>query len=99
MRQRLLSTQLVVGLSNDAPSFSRFVDWSYGSLSHLIYDDCIAFSCSLVEEAQQNTGIHLPFAPEYADDGFSGGCVEDVWKLFQEEFRPADKYGLRYDLG
>ena len=53
----------------------------------------------LVEEAQQNIGIHLPFAPEYADDGFSGGRVEDTWKLFQEELRLADKYGLRYDLG
>ena len=100
-----------------APSSSRFADWCYGSPSHLIYDDCIAFSCRgqqgcpmmmslfclarrrLAEEAQQNTGIHLPFAPEYADDGFSGGRVEDVWKLFQEELRLADKYGLRYDLG
>ena len=45
-------------------------------------------------------GIQLSAVPEYMDDGFwGGGHIEDIWKLFQEELRFADKYGLRYDLG
>ena len=53
---------------------------------------------TLFEEAQANIGSILPFAPEYVDDGFSGGVVDEVLKLFQEEFRLAEEYDLRYDL-
>ena len=52
----------------------------------------------LLEEAQANIGSTIPFAPEYADDGFSGGAIDEILKLFQEEFRLAEEYGLRYDL-
>ena len=52
----------------------------------------------LLEEAQANIGSTIPFAPEYADDGFSGGADDEVFKLFQEELRLAQEYGLRYDL-
>ena len=52
----------------------------------------------LHEEAQANIGNTIPFAPEYADDGFNGGAVDEVLKLFQEELRLAEEYGLRYDL-
>ena len=52
----------------------------------------------LLEEAQANIGSTIPFVPEYADDGFSGGAVNEVLKLFQEELRLAQEYGLRYDL-
>ena len=48
----------------------------------------------LFEEAQANIGSIIPFAPEYADDGFSGGAIHEILKLFQEEFR----YGLRSDF-
>ena len=49
----------------------------------------------ILEEAQANIGSTIPFAPEYADDGFSGGAVDEVLKLFQEELRLAEEYGLR----
>ena len=52
----------------------------------------------LVEEAQANIGSDVLFAPEYADDGFSGGRVDEVLRLFREELRLAEEYGLRYDL-
>ena len=52
----------------------------------------------LLEEAQASVGSTIPFAPEYAHDGFSGGAVDEVLKLFQEELRLAEEYGLRYDL-
>ena len=52
----------------------------------------------LLEEAQANIGSTIPFVPEYTDDGFSGGVVDEILKLFQEEFRLAEEYGLRYDL-
>ena len=62
----------------------------------------ISFFClarkRLLEEAQANVGSTIPFAPEYADDGFSGGAVDEILKLFQEELRLAEEYGLRYDL-
>ena len=62
----------------------------------------ISFFClahkRLFEEAQANAGSAIPFAPEYADDGFSGGAVDEILKLFQEELRLAEEYGLRYDL-
>ena len=44
------------------------------------------------------TGITLPFQPEYADDGFCGGRVQDVIRYFREEIRLAEKFGLKYDL-
>ena len=37
------------------------------------------------EEAAVATGIILPFQPEYADDGFCGGRVQDVIRYFREE--------------
>ena len=52
----------------------------------------------LLEETQANIGSTIAFAPEYADDGFSGGAVDEILKLFQEELRLAEEYGLRYDL-
>ena len=52
----------------------------------------------LFEEVQANLRSTIPFAPEYADDRFSGGAVDEVLKFFQEEFRLAEEYGLRYDL-
>ena len=52
----------------------------------------------LFEEAQADVGSTIPFPPEYADDGFSGGAVDEVLKLFQEELRLAEEYGLRYDF-
>ena len=36
--------------------------------------------------------------PEYADDGFNGGIVDEILKFFQEEIRLAEEYGLRYGL-
>ena len=50
------------------------------------------------EEAAIATGITLPFQPEYADDGFCGGRVQDVIRYFREEIRLAEKFGLKYDL-
>ena len=38
-----------------------------------------------VEEAATATGITLPFQPEYADDGFCGGRVQDIIRYFREE--------------
>ena len=62
----------------------------------------ISFFClahkRLLEEAQANLGSTIPFAPEYADDGFKGRAIDEVLKLFQEELRLAEEYGLRYDL-
>ena len=58
---------------------------------------CLA-SKSLLEEVQANIGSTIPFASEYADDGFSGGAVDEVLKLFQEEPSLAEEYGLRYDF-
>ena len=58
---------------------------------------CLAHK-RLLEEIQTNVASTIPFAPEYADDGFSGGAIDEVMKLFQEEFRLAEEYGLRYDL-
>ena len=52
----------------------------------------------LLEEAQANIGSTIPFASEYADDGFSGRAVDEILKLFQEELRLAEEYCLRYDL-
>ena len=52
----------------------------------------------LFEEAQANLGNTIPFAPEYADDGSSGGAIDEVLKLFQKELRIIEEYGLRYDL-
>ena len=52
----------------------------------------------LLEEAQANIGSTIPFAPEYADDGFSGGAVDEILKLFQEELNLVEQYGLRYDF-
>ena len=51
-----------------------------------------------VEEAATTTGITLPFQPEYADDGFCGGRVQDIIRYFREEIRLAEKFGLKYDL-
>ena len=50
------------------------------------------------EEAATATGITLPFQPEYADDGFCGGRVQDVIRYFREEIRLVAKFGLKYDL-
>ena len=58
---------------------------------------CLAYK-SLFEEVQANVGSTIPFAPIYAHDGFSGGAVDEVLKLFQEELRLAEEYGLRHDL-
>ena len=58
---------------------------------------CLAHK-RLFEEIQTNIGSTIPFAPEYADDGFSGGAVDKILKVFQEEFRLAEEYGLRYGL-
>ena len=52
----------------------------------------------LLEEVQANIGNSIPFAPEYVDDGFSGGVVDEILKLFQEELRIIEEYDLRYDL-
>ena len=38
------------------------------------------------------------FAPEYADDIFSGGEVQDVLAAFQQEIALAAKYGLEFDF-
>ena len=50
------------------------------------------------EEVVAATGIILPFQPEYADDGFCGGRIQDVDRYFGEESRLAAKFGLKYDL-
>ena len=52
----------------------------------------------LFEEAQANIGKIISFASEYADDGFSGRAVDEIMKLFQEEFRLDEEYDLRDDL-
>ena len=46
------------------------------------------------EEAAIATGITLPFQPEYADDGFCGGRVQDGIRYFREEIRLAEKIWL-----
>ena len=38
---------------------------------------CLACK-TLLEEVQTNIGGIIPFASEYADDGFSGGAVYEV---------------------
>ena len=50
------------------------------------------------EEAIIIFGIILPFQPEYADDGFRGGRIQDIIRYFREEIRLAEKFGLKYDL-
>ena len=51
----------------------------------------------LLEEVQINIGSTVPFASEYADDGFSRRDVDTILKkFFQEEFRLAEEYDLRY---
>ena len=50
------------------------------------------------EEAAPATGITLPFQPEYADDGFCGGRIQDIIRYFREEIRLAEKFGMKYDL-
>ena len=58
---------------------------------------CLALK-RYVEEAATATGITLPFQPEYADDGFYGGRVQDVIRYFREAIRLAEKIDLKYDL-
>ena len=50
------------------------------------------------EEAREAAGSSPPFEPEYADDSFSGGRVQDVLRCFREEIKLAEKYGFSYDL-
>ena len=50
------------------------------------------------EEAATAIGITLPFQPEYADDGFYGGRIQDIIRYFREEIRLAEKFVLKYDL-
>ena len=50
------------------------------------------------EEAAMETGIILLFQPEYADDGFYGGRIQDAIRYFREEIRLAAKFGLKNDL-
>ena len=50
------------------------------------------------EEVAAETGVVLPFRPEYADDGFCGGRARDIIRYFREEIRLAAKFGLKYDL-
>ena len=38
-----------------------------------------------VEEAAIASGITFLFQPEYADDGFCGGRVQDVIRYFRKE--------------
>ena len=50
------------------------------------------------EEAARASGITLPFQPEYADDDFCGGRIQDIIRIFGEEIRLAEKFDLKYDL-
>ena len=50
------------------------------------------------EEARVAAGSSPPFEPEYADDSFSGGRVQDDFRCFREDIKFAEKYGLSYDL-
>ena len=50
------------------------------------------------EEARGAAGVRLPYEPEYADDGFIGGRIQDVLVCFREEIRLAEKYGVSYNL-
>ena len=50
------------------------------------------------EEIAVLCGVVPPFRPEYADDGFSGGRVQEVLKYFQAEIQLARKFGLSYDF-
>ena len=52
----------------------------------------------LFEEVQINIGSTISFALEYAEDGFRGGAIDEILRLFQEELRLADQYDLRHDL-
>ena len=36
----------------------------------------------------------ISFASEYADDGFNGGAIDEILKLFQEGFRLIEEYDL-----
>ena len=54
--------------------------------------------CRMLREAQQASSRPMPeFRPAFADDGFSGGPVLDVWEQFRQEIRLADAYGLKVD--
>ena len=52
----------------------------------------------LFEEDHINIGSILHFAPEFMDDGFSGRAIDEILRLFQEEFRLVEEYGLWHDL-
>ena len=51
-----------------------------------------------VEEAAIQSGIILSFQPEYIDDDFYRGRIQDIIRYFREEIRLAAKFGLKYDL-
>ena len=54
--------------------------------------------CRMLREAQQASSRPMPeFRPAFADDGFSGGPVLDVWKQFRQEIRLAEVYDLKVD--
>ena len=48
----------------------------------------------LVEEVRANIRSIIPFAPEYVDDGFSGGGIDENLKFFQEESRLVEENDL-----
>ena len=52
--------------------------------------------CHMLREAQQASSRPMPeFRPAFADDGFSGGPVLDVWEQSRQEIRLAETYGLK----
>ena len=59
---------------------------------------CLARKRYAEEAAITTTGITLLFQPEYTDDDFCGGRVQDIIRYFREEMRLMEKFGLKYDL-
>ena len=54
--------------------------------------------CHMLREVQQASSRPMPeFRPAFADDGFSGGPVLDVWEQFRQEIRLVETYGLKVD--
>ena len=50
------------------------------------------------EEVVTLYGFASSFRPEYADDGFNGGRIQEILKYFQAEIQLTQKFGLNYDF-